>query len=557
MALSQDLISQFAKLTVKQKDTNKTEIVKGTYKKVGDVEYVQIDGSEIWTPVNSTVNATNGDKVKVEIKNHSATITGNITNPSASSTEVSTLANTVDEHGNSIRQMNTTITQQGSSITTINSTLNQVESTVNEYKAIVDVQETTIQAHDSAIQANTANIAINSSNISSQGDQISSLNTTVTSQGTTINTMNDTISSQGNQITSINNTVTAQGNTITQQGNTISQHDSQITTDHANIVILNSGFNIQNGVLTGLSQIVLDTLTAQYADIDFANIDIAAIATLFAESGIIKDLVVDDQHITGELVGVTIQGDLIVGNTVKADKLVVKGSDGLYYKLNIEGETVEASQTDQNSLNGSVITAKSITATKISVEDLVAFDATIGGFHITENSIYSGAKAAAAATNPGIYMDSSGQVNFGTDSDYFKFLYDEQNDKWNLDISASTIKFGANGTTLESAFGQVEQSITNNEEDMKAVMRYTVEEGAGVLTIGTINTDANINYYTKIDNDEIKFISIDSNNNETIIAQMANHSLTIDSVNANKDISIGNKFRFRSIDNNGMILERI
>lgn len=557
MALSQDLISQFAKLTVEQKDTNKTEIVKGTYKKVGDVEYVQIDGSEIWTPVNSTVNATNGDKVKVEIKNHSATITGNITNPSASSTEVSTLANTVDEHGNSIRQMNTTITQQGSSITTINSTLNQVESTVNEYKAIVDVQETTIQAHDSAIQANTANIAINSSNISSQGDQISSLNTTVTSQGTTINTMNDTISSQGNQITSINNTVTAQGNTITQQGNTISQHDSQITTDHANIVILNSGFNIQNGVLTGLSQIVLDTLTAQYADIDFANIDIAAIATLFAESGIIKDLVVDDQHITGELVGVTIQGDLIVGNTVKADKLVIKGSDGLYYKLNIEGETVEASQTDQNSLNGSVITAKSITATKISVEDLVAFDATIGGFHITENSIYSGAKAAAAATNPGIYMDSSGQVNFGTDSDYFKFLYDEQNDRWNLDISASTIKFGANGTTLESAFGQVEQSITNNEEDMKAVMRYTVEQGAGVLTIGTINTDANVNYYTKIDNDDIKFISVDSNNNETIIAQMSNHSLTIDSVNANKDISIGNKFRFRSIDNNGMILERI
>lgn len=557
MALSQDLISQFAKLTVEQKDTNKTEIVKGTYKKVGDVEYVQIDGSEIWTPVSSTVNANNGDKVKVEIKNHLATITGNITNPSASSTEVSTLANTVDEHGNSIRQMNTTITQQGSSITTINSTLNQVESTVNEYKAIVDVQETTIQAHDSAIQANTANIAINSSNISSQGDQISSLNTTVTSQGTTINTMNDTIRSQGNQITSINNTVTSQGNTITQQGNTISQHDSQITTDHANIVILNSGFNIQNGVLTGLSQIVLDTLTAQYADIDFANIDIAAIANLFAESGIIKDLVVDDQHITGELVGVTIQGDLIVGNTVKADKLVVKGSDGLYYKLNIEGETVEAAQTDQNSLNGSVITAKSITATKISVEDLVAFDATIGGFHITENSIYSGAKAAATATNPGIYMDSSGQVNFGTDSDYFKFLYDEQNDKWNLDISASTIKFGANGTTLESAFGQVEQSITNNEEDMKAVMRYTVEQGAGVLIIGTINTDANINYYTKIDNDDIKFISVDSNNNETIIAQMSNHSLTIDSVNANKDISIGNKFRFRSIDNNGMILERI
>ena len=80
------------------------------------------------------------------------------------------------------------------------------------------------------------------------------------------------------------------------------------------------------------------------------------------------------------MVGVTIKGDLIEGNTIKADKLVVKGSDGLYYKLNVSAETVETEQTDQNSLNGSIITAKSITATKISVEDLVAFDATIGGF---------------------------------------------------------------------------------------------------------------------------------------------------------------------------------
>jgi hypothetical protein len=557
MALSQDLITQFAKLTVEPKDTNKAEIVKGTYKKVGDIEYVQIDGSEIWTPVKSTVNATAGDKVKVEIKNHIATITGNITNPSASSREVDTLADTVDEHGNTIKQMNNTITQQGSSILTIDSTLNQVESTVNEYKAIVDIQETAIQAHDSAIRANTANIAINSSDIRSQGDDISSLNTTVRSQNTTINTMNDNIRSQGNQITAINNTVVSQGNTIIQQGNTISEHDTQITTDHANIVILNSGFTIENGVLTGLSQIVLDTLTSKYADIDFANIDIAAIATLFTESGIIKDLVVDDQHITGELVGVTIKGDLIEGNTVKADKLVIKGSNGLYYKLNVTGEKLEAEQTDENSLNGSVITAKSITASKISVEDLVAFDATIGGFHISESSIYSGAKGEATSTNPGIYMDSNGQINFGNDTDYLKFIYDSKNDKWNLDISASTIKFGADNTTLEAAFGQIEQTITNNENEMKAVMRYTVEQGAGVLTIGTINTDSDINYYTKIDNDEIRFVSIDNNDVETTIAQMTNHSLSIDSISANNDLTIGNKFRFRNLVNNGMILEKI
>ena len=41
-----------------------------------------------------------------------------------------------------------------------------------------------------------------------------------------------------------------------------------------------------------------------------------------------------------------------------ADKLVVKGENGLYYKLNTDGVTTETEQTEYNSLNGSVITAK-------------------------------------------------------------------------------------------------------------------------------------------------------------------------------------------------------
>lgn len=86
-------------------------------------------------------------------------------------------------------------------------------------------------------------------------------------------------------------------------------------------------------------------------------------------TGSIKDVKIGDATIAGELVGVTIKGDLIEGNTVKADKLVIKGSDGLYYKLNTDGKTVEEEQTDYNSLNGQVIRAKSVTAEKIDVKD--------------------------------------------------------------------------------------------------------------------------------------------------------------------------------------------
>ena len=43
---------------------------------------------------------------------------------------------------------------------------------------------------------------------------------------------------------------------------------------------------------------------------------------------------------------------------------MVLGEDGIYYKLNVNAETIESEQTDQNSLNGSIIVANSITASK-------------------------------------------------------------------------------------------------------------------------------------------------------------------------------------------------
>jgi hypothetical protein len=84
----------------------------------------------------------------------------------------------------------------------------------------------------------------------------------------------------------------------------------------------------------------LESLNTTYANIDFTNIGTAAMAYFYSRSGLIKDVVVGDQTITGELVGVTIKGDLIEGNTIKAEKLVIRGDDGLFYKLNTEGLSV-------------------------------------------------------------------------------------------------------------------------------------------------------------------------------------------------------------------------
>lgn len=86
MSLSTDLISQFAKVTNDNSKREKgTVIAYATVVSRGDTMYVKLDGSDVLTPVSSTVSIRDGERVTVTIKNHIATITGNITSPAANS----------------------------------------------------------------------------------------------------------------------------------------------------------------------------------------------------------------------------------------------------------------------------------------------------------------------------------------------------------------------------------------------------------------------------------------------------------------------------------------
>ena len=86
MALSSDLASQFAKVTNdSSRNTNGTKL-HGTIAMLGEGEneipYVKLDGTEELTPISRTVEVAEGDRVEVMIANHSATVTGNLTDPS-------------------------------------------------------------------------------------------------------------------------------------------------------------------------------------------------------------------------------------------------------------------------------------------------------------------------------------------------------------------------------------------------------------------------------------------------------------------------------------------
>lgn len=93
MKLSNDLISQFVKITNDNSDKKKDEIVYGTAVEYSGTMYIKLDGSDLLTPVDTTSTLHNNDRVTVDLSNHNATVTGNISNPSVSGVEINRVEN--------------------------------------------------------------------------------------------------------------------------------------------------------------------------------------------------------------------------------------------------------------------------------------------------------------------------------------------------------------------------------------------------------------------------------------------------------------------------------
>lgn len=89
MNLSSDLVSQFAKITNDntQRSTEET-ILYGEIVQFGDELCVKFDGSDQMTPAVTTSAIKVGDRVSAVIKNHTAIITGNLSDPSVGSDKV-------------------------------------------------------------------------------------------------------------------------------------------------------------------------------------------------------------------------------------------------------------------------------------------------------------------------------------------------------------------------------------------------------------------------------------------------------------------------------------
>lgn len=82
MQLSNNLLKEFAQIT-NDKGTQGASYAYGTVVTQKGATYVKFDGAELLTPVSMAMDAEDGNRVIVMIKNHIATIIGNITSPAS------------------------------------------------------------------------------------------------------------------------------------------------------------------------------------------------------------------------------------------------------------------------------------------------------------------------------------------------------------------------------------------------------------------------------------------------------------------------------------------
>ena len=423
MDLSRNIIKRYVQVASPEKITSNSETVYGTVVNEGETLYVKIDGSDILTPVSSTIDIKANDRVLVLVKNHEATVIGSPSSPTARLEELTKL-------GGKVTKLDTVVASKVGA-----DELVAIQGSIDN-----------LQASDVNI---THRLTVNEGNI----DNLTTENTNIKGQLNAYKANIENLSADHADFKKA----------TAKDFKAVNASIENLNTKNATI---EGTLNAHNASIDNLTTTVFDAETGKvkFADIDFANIGEAAVEKFYAVSGIIQNLTLETGVVVKELIGVLISGDLIKGNTIQADKLIVRGEDGLYYKLNVDalGETTASADPKyQNGLDGSVIIAKSVTAEKVSVSDLVAFGATIGGFHITNNSIYSGTKESAANTALGLYLDNEGQIALGDEKNYLKF-YKEDGTNYVFEIS------------LVKA---LQEDVNSNAENIQSLPKQTDLEG--------------------------------------------------------------------------------
>ena len=134
------------------------------------------------------------------------------------------------------------------------------------------------------------------------------------------------------------------------------------------------------------NQLTVSGLKANFADIALSNVAVENVGKLFADVGLITSATIQNGHITGYLDSVEVNANSITAGTLSVDRLIFRGTDkSIVYELNNITGALQAVQSD--TLNGEILTDRSITVDKIVAKSITANEIAAGTITATELNV--------------------------------------------------------------------------------------------------------------------------------------------------------------------------
>lgn len=371
MALSKNLISDFVKATTDDKKTAEETTLYGTIVEYNGSKYVRLDGSDMLTPYTATVAAKAGERVRVSVGKHSATVTGNVSSPAARTGDVEELGQKVDTFD--------AVVANKATIKDLEVERARVDDLVAD-NVVIKNQLTADSAEIKDLKADNVDIK---GKLTARDAEIENL--------------------KANKIDA--EVVSANYATIKNLEATQASV-KELSANKANITDLTAA----TGRIDNLESknIETDKLVAGKADIDLANVNNAWINKGVLKDGSIGSAAIHEGAVTNAKIAdatieaakiKSINADSIVAGTIKTERLIIAGPDGQ--------DSIVKAINIANGVSEAEVNGQKIQAASIDVVDLSAFQAKIAQFDMSQNAIYSG-KLAINDPTSGVYISTTG-----------------------------------------------------------------------------------------------------------------------------------------------------
>lgn len=371
MALSKNLISDFVKATTDDKKTAEETTLYGTIVEYNGSKYVRLDGSDMLTPYTATVAAKAGERVRVSVGKHSATVTGNVSSPAARTGDVEELGRKVDTFD--------VVVANKATIKDLEVERARVDDLVAD-NVVIKNQLTADSAEIKDLKADNVDIK---GKLTARDAEIENL--------------------KANKIDA--EVVSANYATIKNLEATQASV-KELSANKANITDITAA----TGRIDNLESknIETDNLVAKKADIDLANVNNAWINKGVLKDGSIGSAAIHEGAVTNAKIAdatieaakiKSINADSIVAGTIKTERLIIAGPDGQ--------DSIVKAINIANGVSEAEVNGQKIQAASIDVVDLSAFQAKIAQFDMSQNAIYSG-KLAINDPTSGVYISTTG-----------------------------------------------------------------------------------------------------------------------------------------------------